>query len=208
MSNAPPATVDLIPSSKTLSPSEVLETRASSLRRLSTLLRLARGAWALAVYESSEVQRLALEELRQAVAPLSIVEVSLVKETPDPLRIVRRIDPDGDAPVVSFDAVGHQLGDLAGFLDIQRDLLATYPHRLVFWVSERDRQQLARRAPNFYSRLSGVFYFPGSSRVTSDATTASVAPRPIASAMEGRELCNPPSFLPAGARRAAEQPTD
>ena len=117
MASLQTAIADLIPSSATLSPAEVLETRASSLRRLATLLRLARGAWALAVYESGEVQRLMVAELRRAVAPLPVVEVSLARETPDPLRIVRRVDPDGDAPIVSFHAIGHELAELAGFLD-------------------------------------------------------------------------------------------
>ncbi len=180
------ALADLIPSSATLSSAEVLEVRASSLQRLATLLRLARGAWALAVYESGDVQRLMVEELRAAVAPIPVIEISLVRETPDPLRIVRRIDPNGDAPVVSFDAVGYQLDDLAGFLDLQRDLLATYPHRLVFWVTERDHRQLAQKAPNFYSRLSGVFYFPGSARLTHDGPATSTSPRSAAPSLDGR----------------------
>ena len=185
MSSVLPATAELIPSSATLSPAEILETRASSLRRLATLLRLAPAAWALAVYESRNVQQWMLEELRQAVAPLPVVEISLVQEeVPDPLRIVRRIDAGGDAPVVSFDGLGYRLDELAGFLDIQRDLLATYPHRLVFWASERERRQLAQRAPNFYTRLSGVFYFPGG--LQGDGAAISIAPRSTAPAMEGR----------------------
>lgn len=128
----------LTPNSAMLSPAEVLETRASSLRRLATLLRLARGAWALAVYESGDIQRLMAAELREAVAPLALVEVSLAGEIPDPLAVVRQIETvktthttesvnDYGAPVVSFHAIGRQIVDLAGFLDIQRDTLATIP---------------------------------------------------------------------------------
>ena len=171
-----PAITDLIPSSATLSPAQVLETRASSLRRMATLLRLARGAWTLAVYESSDVQRLMVEDLRQAVAPLPLIEIALDREeTPDPLRIVRRIDLNGDAPVLSFHGIGRQLAELAGFLDIQRDALARHPHRLIFWTSERERRQLSEAAPNFYSRLSGVYYFPGGSHVAADNSSASRA---------------------------------
>jgi len=187
MSNALSATADLIPSSARLSPAEVLEIRASSLSRLATLLRVAQGAWVLAVYESSEIKRLTLTQLGQAVAPLMIIEVSLAQRTPDPLRIVRQIESNGEAPIISFDAIGNQLTDLAGFLDIQRDLLATYPHRLIFWVSERDRWQLAQKAPNFYSRLSGVFYFPGSSLLTTDSVAVTLADRPIVSTTESRD---------------------
>ncbi|MCX7853939.1 MAG: tetratricopeptide repeat protein [Caldilineales bacterium] len=167
MASLMPATAELIPSSATLSPAEVLETRASSLRRLATLLRLAPGAWALAVYESGAVLQQTVEELRRAIAPLALVELSLLQEaSPDPLRILLRYDgeAEGDAPVLSFTAVGHRLDELAGFLDIQRDRLAGYPHRLLFWVTEGERRQLAQRAPNFYSRLSGIFYFPGGVR--------------------------------------------
>ncbi len=205
MSRVQPALAELIPSSTTLSPAEVLELRASNLRRLATLLRLARGAWTLAVYESGDVQQAMVEELRQAVAPLPVIGISLVQETPDPLRIVRRIDPDGDAPIVSFDAAGYQLDDLAGFLDLQRDLLATYPHRLVFWVSERDRQRLAQQAPNFYSRLSGVFYFPGAVRLVGDGPAISATPRPASLAMDGRTATRRRPYLPLRDERQRSQ---
>ncbi len=208
MDSLPTAVADLIPSSAALSPAEALETRASSLRRLATLLRLARGAWALAVYESGDVRRQMVDELRQAVAPLELVEVSLLKGAPDPLRIVRGIDHDGEAPVVSFHAVGRQVADLAGYLDLQRDVLAGFPHRLVFWVDQHDRSQLARRAPNFYSRLSGVFYFPGAPAAlgqdarqpASLATTA--APVHASSAVRRRP------YLPTGDERQRVQLID
>lgn len=208
MDSLPATIADLTPSAATLSPDEVLATRASSLRRLATLLRLAAGAWALAVYESGDVQRQMVDELRQAIAPLPLVEVSLLKETPDPLRIVRGIEPDGEAPVVSFHSVGRQVADLAGYLDLQRDVLAGFPHRLLFWVNPRDRAELARRAPNFFSRLSGVFYFPGAP-ATSDhgvsrpaSLARAIEPASTASAVRRRP------FLPVGDQRQRAQQID
>lgn len=42
----------------------------SAFQRLVTLLRLAEGAWALAVFEDGAVQRQVTTELRAALAPL------------------------------------------------------------------------------------------------------------------------------------------
>lgn len=47
----------------TLSPTQILETRASSLRRLTTLFDIAEGAWAFGLFESNTVRRLVVEEL-------------------------------------------------------------------------------------------------------------------------------------------------
>jgi tetratricopeptide (TPR) repeat protein len=134
---------------------------ASAFTRLTTLLRLAEGAWALAVYEDAAIQRQVIEQLRLALAPLPVLELSLLSRTPDPLAILHELQAEQPAPVVCFTGVGSAFPNLCGYLDLQRESLAQLPHRLVFWVTEYDRHYLAEHAPNFYSRLSGVFRFPG-----------------------------------------------
>ena len=148
-------------------------------------MRLAEGAWALAVYEDADVRKRITEKLKAAIKPIPVVEVSLLNVAPDPLGIIRNLDAevasqnrqdpkesegetDGNhpreapAPVVVFTDVHSALSqDLCGYLDLQREALARLPHRLLFWVTDYDQKILARQAPNFYSRLSGVFRFPG-----------------------------------------------
>ena len=139
------------------------EERASSLHRLAILLGLAEGAWAFAVFEDGAVQRELVLELRTVLAPLPVLDVSFLKTTPDPLAIVASSSQECEhpAPVLSFTAVEAAFPALFGYLDLQREALARRPHRLLFWVNEYELRQLAERAPNFYSRLSGIFRFPG-----------------------------------------------
>ena len=84
---------------------------------------------------------------------------------------MRELKHEHPAPVVALFDIGGRLEEFCGFLDIQRDSLARYPHRLLIWVNPHERNVLAAHAPNFVLRLSGVFYFPD----TESATAVSVA---------------------------------
>ena len=127
------------------------------------MLSAAEGAWVLAEYEDARIRQRIIEQLRQILAPLPMVDISLVGITPDPLAILKELSiaPGSDAPVVSFTGVGGNLPELCGYLELQRDSLARLPHRLIFWVTEYDIRVLAEQAPNFYSRISGTFRFLG-----------------------------------------------
>ena len=136
---------------------------ASELHRLVILLNLAEGAWALAIYEDGAVRRQVIADLRPALAPLALVEISLAGNSANVLDHMQQAAQTArqPAPVVSFSDVSHAFPALFGHLDVQRETLARAPHRLLFWLSEGERRELAHSAPNFYSRLSGVFRFPG-----------------------------------------------
>lgn len=140
--------------------------RAATLSRLATLLRLVEGTWAFAVYEDGVVRHEVAGQLAERLAPLPVIEISLLGRTPDPLAILNGLDRSEPPPVVAFTNVGGSLSELAGYLDLQRELLAARRERLLFWVSKWEWQQLAEHAPNFTSRLSGVFPFPGRSAET------------------------------------------
>jgi tetratricopeptide (TPR) repeat protein len=145
----------------------------STFNRLATLLSLAEGAWALAVYEDATVRQRIIEGLRSTSAPLPFVEISLLDRPPDPLAIISDLGSSLEhaAPVLCFTNVNNALRELCGYLDLQREALARLPHRLLFWVTEHDYYYLAGHAPNFYSRLSGVFRFPGTTRSPADTVT-------------------------------------
>jgi hypothetical protein len=130
---------------------------APALRRLARLLCVADGAWALAVVDDLPTQQTALRWLRAELVPVPVVELRLSPTCADPLALLRQLPPRYPAPVVSFTGVGAALPALAGYLDLQRESLARLPHRLLFWVSEGEHRALALQAPNFVSRLSGVF---------------------------------------------------
>jgi len=142
---------------------QTLAARAASLRRLSTLLGVAEGAWALGLYHSDDVRDQVQTELEQALAPLPVHAVPLVHEERNLLTILHSGSANHRAPVKTFYPLPqeHALLVLCRHLDLQRESLARQPHRLLFWVNPDERRFLAEHAPNFYSRLSGVFDFPG-----------------------------------------------
>ncbi|MFN8494068.1 MAG: tetratricopeptide repeat protein [Caldilineaceae bacterium] len=142
----------------------LLEERAASLRRLVTLLRLAEGAWVVAVFDSEPVRKQIMAELARRLQPLPCREISLLGRKPDLLAILQETAtgaPDGEqeAPVICLNNVGSAFPQLFSYLDLQRETLAGQPQRLLFWMNEHEQRQLAERAPNFYSRLSNVFFF-------------------------------------------------
>ena len=61
--------------------SEELLTSGSDFRRMVTLLRLAEGAWALAVYEDAAIRRQVTEQLRASLSPLPLIDISLLGKT-------------------------------------------------------------------------------------------------------------------------------
>ncbi len=132
----------------------------SAFSRLVTLLRLVEGAWALAVIDNQSERRVS-QQLRAALDPLPVIEVSFLDIGPSPLPLLRaRNIPEGSAaPVIIFNAVGTAMPDLFWYIDVHREKIAKYRHRLVLLVTERERLLLLEKAPNFCSRLSGVFRF-------------------------------------------------
>ncbi len=149
----------------------------ANLSRLVTLLRVAEGAWCVAVYKDERRRQALSRQLRAALIPLPLIELSLKSTSPDPLALLQSLPVAGSqAPVVSFTHVGGALPALYGYLDLEREALARLPHRLLFWVKEWELHDLARHAPNFYSRLSSICYLD----------QAAVVPLPGSKAMAGR----------------------
>lgn len=161
---------------------------ASASKRLTIVLRTVEGAWTYAVFEDARLRDRWIRVLREALAPLEVIVLSFLDyDDVDPLPILRGIAADADAPpVVMFTAVGRALPDLCTYLDLQRDTLARLPHRLVFWMTETERQTFVGKALNFTSRLNGVFRFPGTLGETSDDALGTRQERHVDSASSER----------------------
>ena len=138
-----------------------------TIRRLARLLRQVDGAWAFALVPDRAAQRRLARHVRAAVAPLPMIDLSLSKAKPDPLAPLLELHAGHPAPVVSITNVGAALPELCGYLDLQREVLARLPHRLLFWVTDEECRYLAEHAPNFFSRLSGVFTLAGERQLVS-----------------------------------------
>jgi tetratricopeptide (TPR) repeat protein len=182
--------------------------RESSLNRLTTLLRIADGAWALAIYASATVRSQMIEELTARLAPLPVVELSLAAGPVQLFDYLRQLPADAPPLALMCHSYGDGLSPLLRSLDLQRDALARLPHRLVFWVNSYERRQFLEQAPNFTSRLGGTFRFPGAGpgsapvttagmlqQVTSDSSNSAVRRRPYLAVRNARHREEQISYL-------------
>lgn len=131
--------------------------------RLALLLsHTERGAWAFCVYNVASVRDAIVDQLRTRLDPLPVFEFTLSDERPNPRDYLTCLPTnvrEGRAVIVFYDAWRAFDAGFFGYLDLQREQFWQAPHSLVFWIREADRALLARHAPNFFSRHSGVFDF-------------------------------------------------
>jgi tetratricopeptide (TPR) repeat protein len=52
-----------------------------------------------------------------------------------------------------------EVGDVAGYVNLQREEFAKVPHAVIFWVREHGLREIATLAPDFWAWRSGVFDF-------------------------------------------------
>ena len=164
------------PSKTRVGSPSALERDESALTRLTTLTQLVEGAWALAVSEDAYRREQVTDQLQASLGELPVRTVSLAATPTDLLRTLDDISEatDHPAPVVVFNDVGRADTDIFDYLDLQRDKLARLPHRLLFWVTEADAREFVQHAPNFASRLSGVFRFQGDTSLLAQAVGEAV----------------------------------
>ncbi len=160
---------------------DILVERLSNLRRLTILLRLADSAWALALYEHGAIRRAVTGELAAALAPIPLIDITIVDTTGSLLDTLdeHTVGSNASPIVFSLHSFGERFAEFCGQFDRLRDLLAQRPERLLIWLSENERRELARLAPNFYSRISGVFRFPGGPAAVDSPFEAAVSYGPV-----------------------------
>jgi len=130
--------------------------------RLATVLTHAEQAWVFCLYNTALVRDAIVEALRGRLDPLPVYEFTLSAEQPNPRAYLRQLPPGAGnqrAVICFFDAWRAFDANFLGYLDIQREQFWLSPHALVFWIREADRAEIARHAPNFFSRNAGVFDF-------------------------------------------------
>jgi len=138
------------------------------LARLAIMVRHAkRGAFLIALYNTVAARDGVVETLRRLAAPMKVFEYTLGQNLRNPIGYLDRIPPTAhkeQAVVFIFDTERAISANGDGetvwqFLETGRETLSSYPHALVFWLTEKGAQDAARNAPNFWSRKSGVFDF-------------------------------------------------
>jgi len=132
---------------------------ADELDELVTLLRYATaGCWAFALYNTVAVREAAVEALRKRLN-LPVYEFTFDRGEPNPRRYLEALPSgvrDGPAVVCLYD-VERAFPQALGYLDLTREWFLHRPHRLVLWVTEYGRVEVAVEAPNFWAARSGVF---------------------------------------------------
>ena len=119
-----------------------------------------RSSWVFARFTSTAY----LQRIRAELAlrlNLQIVDYPLGPTRRDPLAYLDELPPaaQGQRLIVSFTDLEQALPELFGYLDFQREAYTVHPHGLLFWVTEDLWRQVMQRAPNFYSRHSGIYDF-------------------------------------------------
>ncbi len=136
-----------------------IDSAKSAFRRLVMLLKYAGDVWSLAVFDQHTPKDFLAQELNSELSSTDIVEIQINRLNTDPLELImEKVEFLNEREIlVSFSSISKGFPDLFGYLDIQRETLAELPVKILIWATEFDRILLAKYAPNFYSRLSGVF---------------------------------------------------
>lgn len=129
--------------------------------RLCTLFATAEGSWAIGVCDSAHAREMVEHGLHRAMAPLPVHHLSLLDRPNGLEQHLGNFSRELGAPVVLLHPlpVSEELRIFCYNLDIRREALARLSHRLLIWADENEWRFIAEHAPNFYSRISGVYCF-------------------------------------------------
>jgi tetratricopeptide (TPR) repeat protein len=125
-----------------------------------TVAKLARrGSFVIGLYNTQASRQALVGELRRRVAPLPVFEFSIDPKRPDAYAYIATLMPEQRKAraVVSITNIEAGWDTAPQWLDQQRDKMAAHPHTLIIWIQYNMWGKLAERAPNFFSRHSGVF---------------------------------------------------
>ncbi len=136
--------------------------RPREIKRLAILLRHATaGAWAIALYNTAAVRDRVMDTLRDRLDPLPVYDFTFTESRTNPVAYLENLPADvqHDRAIVFLYDLTRGGARVWGYLEMQREALASQPHGLVFWMTPAERGEAVRKAPNFWSQRSGVFDF-------------------------------------------------
>jgi tetratricopeptide (TPR) repeat protein len=136
--------------------------RPRELKRLEILLRYAAaGTWAIALYNTAAVRDRVMDALRDRLDPLPVYDFTFTETRANPVAYLENLPANvqHDRAIIFLYDLTRGGGRVWGYLEMQREALATQPHGLVFWMRPAERAEAVQKAPNFWSQRSGVFDF-------------------------------------------------
>ncbi len=102
-----------------------------------------------------------MDPLRGRLDPLPVYDFTFTERRANPVAYLEDLPADvqHDRAIVFLYDLTRGGARVWGYLEMQREALASQPHGLVFWMTPAERGEAVRRAPNFWSQRSGVFDF-------------------------------------------------
>ena len=162
--------------SRVMRPGEATEKelgRSPELRSLALLIRETDGnVIAFALYRTWKNRQEAIGALKEHLG-MPVAEFSLSAQVKDPLVFLAAV-PREERRGIFLYGLEEALPEVAGYLNRQREAFADIPHAVVFWVTQKGLQDIAKKAPDFWAWRSGVFDLRTPEAATTIAARASL----------------------------------
>lgn len=119
-----------------------------------------RGCWLFAVYNQATAREQIIERL-QTETKLPVFTWQYDEGKPYPIDYLHDLteQQQQQRAAVMFINTADGGEKIIKSLDFNREKFAKYPHSLIFWVTERERGEIARQAGHFWAQRRGTFDF-------------------------------------------------
>jgi len=119
-----------------------------------------RGCWIFAVYNQASAREQVIKRLQSDIK-LPVFTWQYSEDKPYPIDYLRDLTEEQkqQRAVVSFINTVDGGENTIKSLDFNREKFSHYPHGLVFWVTEHERGEIARKAGHFWAQRRGTFDF-------------------------------------------------
>ncbi|MFH0774484.1 MAG: tetratricopeptide repeat protein [bacterium] len=126
--------------------------------RLSTLLNNTEtGALVFCLYSTVGLRDSIVKRLKEKLK-IPIEELSITKKEKNPLKLIQSLGPI-QRSTICFYSIEDGFPEALGYINYLREPLFRYDHGLLFWITDYSRNEIATKAPDLWSRRSGVFDF-------------------------------------------------
>jgi tetratricopeptide (TPR) repeat protein len=119
-----------------------------------------RGCWLFAVYNQASARTQIIKRL-QIEINLPVFTWQYSEEHPYPIDYLRDLSEEQQQQRALVSLINTVDGGEKTIksLDFNREKFAHYPHSLIFWVTEHERGEIARKAGHFWAQRRGTFDF-------------------------------------------------
>jgi tetratricopeptide (TPR) repeat protein len=119
-----------------------------------------RGGWLFAVYNQASARAQIIKRLQSEIN-LPFFTWQYSEDQPYPIDYLRDLSEEQKQQRALVSLINTVDGGEKTIksLDFNREKFAHYPHSLIFWVTEHERSEIARKAGHFWAQRRGTFDF-------------------------------------------------